>query len=203
MSLRRGSGNAAIQSSASDIDPSSVAVIPIAVIPDDSATGPIAVRMAGTTGTFGWLRRTGGDSRLPGMALASIQVSAEASAYAADGYLLEIYQQVAETTRPVATPRYARLAAFLAFVGLVTVALAVMISLPEDGAGPVIPQLCMALGAIGLLVSVAFSAQEARFVRASGPQTDADAYTTSSIYHASAGFFAVIVLISAALLFVR
>ena len=99
------------------------------------------------------------------MALASVQGSAEASAYAADGYLLEIYQQVAETTRPVATPRYARLAAFLAFVGLVTAAFAVLVSLPEDGGGPVIPQLCMALGVIGLLVAVAFSAQEARAVR--------------------------------------
>ena len=139
------------------------------------------------------------------MALASVQGSAEGSTYAADGNLLEIYQQVAETTRPVATPRYARLAAFLAFVGLVTAALAVLVSLPEDGGGPGIPQLCMGLGAIGLLVSVAFSAQEARAVRVSGLQTDPDAaaYTTSSIYHASAGFFALSVLISAALLFVR
>ena len=139
------------------------------------------------------------------MALASVQGSAEASAYAADGYLLEIYQQVAETTRPVATPRYARLAAFLAFVGLVTAAFAVLVSLPDDGGGPVIPQTCVALGAIGLLVSIAFSAQEARAVRASGLQTDPDAaaYATSSIYHASTGFFAVIVLISAALLFVH
>jgi hypothetical protein len=86
-----------------------------------------------------------------------------------------------------------------------TAALAVMVSLTEDPSGPLIPQLCMALGAIGLLVSVAFSAQEARAVRASGFQTDPDAtaYTTSSIYQASAGFFAVIVLISAALLFVH
>jgi hypothetical protein len=161
--------------------------------------------MAGTAGTFGWLRRIVGDSTLPGMTLASVQGSAEASAHAADGYLLEIYQQVAETTRPVATPRYARLAAFLAFVGLVTAALAVLVSLPEDGGGPVVSSSCMALGAIGLLVSVAFAAPEARAARASGLQTDpeAAAYATSSIYHASAGFFAVIVLISAALLFVH
>jgi hypothetical protein len=139
------------------------------------------------------------------MALASVQGSAEASAYAADGYLLEVYQQVAETTRPVATPRYARLAAFLAFVGLVIAALAVLVSLPEDRGGPMIPQSCIALGVIGLLVSVAFSAQEARAFRASGLQTDPDAaaYTTSSIYKASAGFFALIVLISAGLLLVR
>ena len=139
------------------------------------------------------------------MALASVQGSAEASAYPADGYLLETCEQVAETTRPVATPRYAHLAAFLAFVGLVTAALAVLVSLPADGGNPVIPQSCMALGAIGLLVSVTFSAQEARAVRASGLKADPDAavYTTSSIYHASTGFFGLIVLISSALLFVR
>ena len=139
------------------------------------------------------------------MALASVQGSAEASAYTADGYLLEIYQQIAETTRPVATPRHARLAAFLAFVGLLTATLAILVSLPEDRGGPVIPQLCMALGAIGLLVSVALSGHEVRARHASGLQTDPDAavYTTSSIYLASAGFFALIVLISAALLLVR
>jgi hypothetical protein len=84
-------------------------------------------------------------------------------------------------------------------------ALAVLVSLPEGGGSSVIPQSCMALGAIGLLVSVAFSAQEARAIRGSGLQTDPDAaaYTTSSIYLASAGFFAFIVLISTGLLFVR
>ena len=59
---------------------------------------------------------------MTGMALASIQGSADASANPVDAYLLEIYRQVAETTRPTATPRYARLAAFLAFVGVVTAA---------------------------------------------------------------------------------
>jgi hypothetical protein len=140
------------------------------------------------------------------MALASVQASSvEAAASTADGYLLEIYRQIAETTHPTATPHYARLAAFLAFVGLVTAALAVMISLPEDGGGPVIPQWCIALGAIGLLVSVAFSAQEVRARRESGLQDDPDAavYTTSGIYHASAGFFAFVLVISAALLLIR
>jgi hypothetical protein len=139
------------------------------------------------------------------MALASVQGSAEVSASPVDAYLLDIYRQVAESTRPTATPRSARLAAFLGFVGLATAVLAVMVSLPEDGGGPVVPQLCIGLGAIGLLVSVAFSAQEARAGRASGLEADPDAraYATSSIYHASAGFFALIVLISAALLLVR
>lgn len=140
------------------------------------------------------------------MALASVQGSSiESAVNPVDWYLLEIHQQVAETTRPTATPRYARLAAFLAFVGLVTVALAVMISLPEASSGTLIPQLCVALGAIGLGVSVAFSAQEIRARRAPGLRTHPDdaVYTTSSIYIASAGFFAFIVLISAALLLVR
>ena len=139
------------------------------------------------------------------MALASIQGTADAPAYTADGYLLDIYQQIADTTRPVATPRYARLTAFLAFVGFVTAALAVLVSLPEDGGGPVISSSCMELGVIGLLVSVAFAAQETRAVRASGLQADPDAavYTTSGIYHASAGFFAFVVAISAALLLVH
>ena len=142
---------------------------------------------------------------MPGMALASVQGSAEASASTADASLLEIYRQVAETTRPTATPRPARLAAFLAFVGFVTAALAVMVSLAEEAGGSVMPQLSMALGAIGLVVSVAFSAQEARARRAFGLQIDRDAaaYATSSIYHASAGFFAFIVAISAGLLLIR
>jgi acyl-coenzyme A synthetase/AMP-(fatty) acid ligase len=140
------------------------------------------------------------------MALASVQgSSAEAAAYTADGNLLDIYWQVAETTHPTAKLHYARLAAFLAFVGVLTAALAVMISLPEAEGGPIILQSCMALGAMGLLVSVAFSAHEVRARRASGPQPDSDAaeYTTSGIYHASAGFFAFVVVISAALLLVR
>jgi hypothetical protein len=139
------------------------------------------------------------------MALASVQGSAEASASTADAYLLEIYRQVAETSRPAATPRSARLAAFLAFVGLVTAALAVMVSFSEEAGGSVMPQVSMALGAIGLVVSVVFSAQEVRARRTLGLQIDRDAaaYTTSGIYQASAGFFAFIVVISAGLLLVR
>jgi hypothetical protein len=140
------------------------------------------------------------------MALASVQGSSvEAAAYTADGYLLDIYRQVAETTHPTTTPHYARLAAFLAFVAVVTAALAVLISLPEDGGGPIILQSCIALGAMGVLVSVAFSAHEVRAGRASGLQAGPDRamYTTSGIYHASAGFFAFVVMISAALLLVR
>jgi hypothetical protein len=139
------------------------------------------------------------------MALASVQGSAEVSAYAADGYLLEIYRQVAETTRPTATPRYAPLAAFLAFVGLVTATLAVLVSLPEDSSGPLIPALCMALGSIGLVVSVAFYALEIRARRGFdiGIDSDGAADATSSIYLASIGFFAFTIAMAAALILIR
>ena len=138
------------------------------------------------------------------MALASVQGSAEASANSVDAYLLEIYRQVAETTRPTATPRYARLAGFLAFVGFVTAALAVMVSLPDPN-GPLIPTLCMTLGAIGLVVSVAFYALELRAGRTFDIATDSDTAsdTTSSIYLASTGFFAFTIVMASALLLVR
>ena len=162
--------------------------------------------MAGTTGTFGWLRHAATLSTMAHMALASVQGSAaEASTGPVDAYLLEIYRQVAESTRPVASPRYARLAAFLAFVGVVTAALAVLVALPEDSSGPLVPASCMALGAIGVAVSVAVYALEIRGRRDLGVETDSDAavYTTSSIYLASIGFFAFTIAISAALLLIR
>ena len=160
--------------------------------------------MAGTTGTFGWLRSVSGLPTMPDMVLASVQGSPEVSAYAADGYLLEIYRQVAETTPPTATPRYARLAAFLAFVGLVTATLAVMVSLPEGSSSPLIPTLCIVLGAIGLVVSVAFYALEIRARRAFEITVDPDAAdTTSSIYLASTGFFTFTIAMAGALILIR
>lgn len=162
--------------------------------------------MAGITGTFGWLRHASGLSTMAHMALASVQPSAaEASTGPVDGYLLDIYRQVAESTRPAATPRYARLAAFLAFVGVVTAALAVMVALPEDSSGPLVLALCMALGAIGVAVSIGVYALEIRGRHASDVETDSDAaaYTCASIYLASTGFFAFTIAISAALLLIR
>ncbi len=161
--------------------------------------------MAGTTGTFGWLRAATRLWTMPDMALASIQGSADTSANPVDAYLLEIYRQVAETTRPTATPRYARLAAFLTFVGVVTAALAVMVALPEDADGPVITGALIALGVIGLLVSVAFYAMDLRTGRDLGARTasDAAADTTSSIYLASAGFFVFTISMASALLLVH
>jgi hypothetical protein len=140
------------------------------------------------------------------MALASVQGSAaEASTSPVDAYLLEIYRQVDESTRPTAAPRYARLAAFLAFVGLVTTAFAALVSLPDDGGGLVIPELCLALAATGLLVSAAFLVLEIRADRAFDRRAVAlaGADATASIYLASTGFFAVTFAIAVALLVVR
>jgi hypothetical protein len=140
------------------------------------------------------------------MALASVQGSAvESSTSPADGYLLEIYRQVAESTRPTASPGYGRLAAFLAFVSLVTTALAVLISLPDDTGGQTIPQMCLALTVTGLVVSAGFTTVEIRARRALDGQTtnDAGADATSSIYLASTGFFAFTVVIALALTLVR
>jgi hypothetical protein len=139
---------------------------------------------------------------MPDMALATIQGS---SADPVDAYLLEIYRQAAETTHPAATPRYARLAAFLAFVGVMTAALAVMVAVPEDAGGPVIMSARIGLGVIGLLISLAFYATDMRARGALDVRAAADAATdtTSSIYLASAGFFVFAIVMASALLLVR
>jgi hypothetical protein len=161
--------------------------------------------MASTTGTFGWLRGAARLRTMPDMALASIQGSVDTAANPVDAYLLEIYRQVAETTRPTATPRYARLATFLAFVGVMTAALAVLVAVPEDAGGPVITGARIGLGVIGLLVSLAFYATDMRPRGAIHIRATADAATdtTSSIYLASAGFFVFAIAMASALLLVR
>ena len=78
-----------------------------------------------------------------------------------------------------------------AFVGLVTAALAVLFSLPEVGGGPLVPRRAWRSGSSGSWFrSRSLRRKPGR--RASGLQTDLDAaaYTTSSIYQASVGFFA-------------
>jgi hypothetical protein len=139
---------------------------------------------------------------MPDMALATIQGS---SADPVDAYLLEIYRQAAETTRPAATPRYARLAAFLAFVGVVTAALTIMVALPDDAVSPAIAGARIGFGVFGLAVSVAFYAVDIRSRHALDVRTalDAAADTTSSIYLASAGFFVFTIAMASALLLVR
>jgi hypothetical protein len=139
------------------------------------------------------------------MALASVQGTAEASTNPVDAYLLEIHRQVAESTRPTAAPRSAQLVAFLSFVGLITTALAALVSLPDDGAGPVVPELCVALAMTGLMVSAAFLALENRARRALDRHAIAlaGADATSSIYLASTGFFVFTAAIALGLLVVR
>jgi hypothetical protein len=138
------------------------------------------------------------------MALASVQGSAEVSAYAADGYLLEIYQQVAETTRPVATPRYARLAGFLAFVGVVTAFWPCF----HGPSGTVTLLFTDVEGSTLLVQALGAGYQYAldghrRHESGRSARTEALADTAASIYLASIGFFAFAVAIGTALLLLR
>jgi len=137
------------------------------------------------------------------MALASVPGSpAEGSTSPVDAYLLEVYRQAAENTRLAADPRFSSIGAFLAFVGLVTAVLAMLFAVPEGDSGPLVPSVCMTLGVIGLVVSIAFYALEVH--RGHGPgraaRIDAPVYAASSIYQASIGFFGFAVIIGTALL---
>ena len=140
------------------------------------------------------------------MALASIPAApADGSASPVDAYLLEVYRQAAETARPSTQSRLASVGAFLTIVGLLTVALIVLFSVLDGSSGPLRAGACIALGAIGLVVSTAFYAQELRRHRAAGRDDgfDGQVYATSSIYQASIGFFAFAIVIATALLLVR
>jgi len=137
------------------------------------------------------------------MALASLPGSpADGSTGPVDANLLEVYRQAAENTRLSADPRFSSIGAFLAFVGLVTAALAVLFSVPEGDSGPLVPAVCMTLGIIGLIVSIAFYALEVHRQRGSvrAARVDAPMYAASSIYQASIGFFGFAVVIGTALL---
>ena len=140
------------------------------------------------------------------MALASIPASpADGSASPVDAYLLEVYRQAAETSRPSTHSRLASVGAFLTIVSLLTVALVVLFSVLDGSSGPLRAGASIALGVIGLLVSTAFYAQELRRHHASGRDDGLDGatYATSSIYQASIGFFGFAVVIATALLLVR
>jgi hypothetical protein len=140
------------------------------------------------------------------MALASIPATpTDGSTSSVDAYLLEVYRQAAETTRPSADPRFSSIVAFLTFVGLLIAALAVLFSVPEGSSSPLMPAVCVVLGVIGLVVSMAFYALEVRRQQASGggARFDGPTYATSSIYQASIGFFGFAVVIGTALLLVR
>ena len=79
-----------------------------------------------------------------------------------DEYLLEVYRQAGENARMYATSRFSNLSAFLTYVSLLTAALAVLLSGLASSTGPLIPAACIALGVMGLLVSVLFYALEVR-----------------------------------------
>ncbi len=140
------------------------------------------------------------------MALASIPGSpTDGSTSPVDAYLLEVYRQAAESARPTTDPRFTSIGAFLTFVGLLTAALAVVFSVPEGSSGSLVPAVCVALGIIGLVVSIGFYGLDARRHQAVARETgfDGPAYATSSIYQASIGFFGFAVVIGTALLLLR
>ncbi len=140
------------------------------------------------------------------MALASIPASpADGSASPVDAYLLEMYRQADETSRPFAHPRLASVGAFLTIVSLLTVALVILFSVLDGSSGSLRAGASIALGALGLVISTAFYAQELRRHHPSGRDAglDGPAYATSSLYQASIGFFGFAVVIATALLLVR
>ena len=141
------------------------------------------------------------------MALASIPgTTTDGATSPVDAYLLEMYRQAAETTRPSEGARASSIGAFLAFVGLVTAVLAVLFAVPEGESGPLVPAACMTLGVIGLAVSIAFYAldgQPAARVEPGRPASMRPTDTAASIYLASIGFFGFAVAIGTALLLLR
>ena len=155
---------------------------------DDSATGPIAVRMAGTDGYVRVASTASAGSR-QFQAWRSHRSRDLAEAVGLRGRRHTCSRSTGRSPRPRVRsrlPRYARLAAFLAFVGLVTAALAVMVSLPEGWRRPASSRnRAWRSGRSGSWSRSRSTALEARAGRASGLQTDPDAavYTTSSIYH--------------------
>jgi hypothetical protein len=138
------------------------------------------------------------------MALASIPATpTEGSTSPMDAYLLDVYRQAAESARP--SGRFSSPGAFLTIVGLLTAALVVLFSVLEGSSDAIRPAACVALGAIGLVVSTAFYVMDLHRRHASREEAPFDQaiYATSSIYQASIAFFGFAVAISAALLLVR
>lgn len=150
------------------------------------------------------MRRQALDNRR--MALASIPAPAtDGSASPVDAYLLEVYRQAAESARPTADSRFSGLGAFLTFVSLLTATLAVLSWDSEGSSGPLVPAVSMALGVIGVIVSIVFYALDVHRQRALGREGrfDGSTYATSSIYQASIGFFGLAIVITVALFLVR
>jgi hypothetical protein len=87
---------------------------------------------------------------------------APAEPHAVDEYLLEVYRQTCDNSRMYATSRFSNLSAFLTYVSLLTAGLAVLLSGLGDATGPLIPMAALAIGFMGLVVSVLFFALEIR-----------------------------------------
>jgi hypothetical protein len=140
------------------------------------------------------------------MTLASIPSPAtDGSSSPMDAYLLEAYREAAESARPSTHARFVHLTAFLAIVSLLTATLAVLFSVLDGTSGPIRPVACMAVGVIGLVVSLVFYAMELRRSRDLDPAATLDVPTdaTAGIYQASIGFFGFVVAIATALLLVH
>jgi hypothetical protein len=140
------------------------------------------------------------------MALASNPAaSTESSIIQIDAYLLDIYQQAAETSRPGAAARIVSLGWFLGFAGLMTTALAVLFNLADGSSGPSIGGSALVLGVLGLVVSVTFHVLEARRQESVQrlPTVVHTSDAASSLYLAAIGFFTFTIVIAAALLLLR
>jgi hypothetical protein len=126
--------------------------------------------------------------------------TSDSATQAIDAYLLEIQRQAAESTRPSTMI----LGAFLAFVGVMTIGLVALFSIPEGSSGP-FAAVRVGLGVVGLAVSVALLVVELDRDRqiGRGDRPGASDGAVSSIYLASSGFFAFAIVIAGALLLLR
>ena len=126
--------------------------------------------------------------------------TSDSATHPMDAYLLEIQRQAAESTRPSTVI----LSAFLAFVGLMTIGLVALFSIPEGSSGP-FAAVRVGLGVVGLAVSVSLLAVELDRDRAIGrkDRSGGSDGAVSSIYLASSGFFAFAIVIAGALLLLR
>ena len=140
------------------------------------------------------------------MALASNPgASIDTSISPIDAYLFDAYEMAAEADRPSVLARFLSLGSFLGFAALMTTALAMLFNVADGSSGPSISSWALALGVVGLVVSVTFFVVEARR-QESLPRLPTVVHTTdavSSLYLASIGFFTFTISISAALLLLR
>jgi hypothetical protein len=140
------------------------------------------------------------------MALASNPAaSTDGSTSQIEAYLLDVYQQAAETAGPSGRGRFISLGSFLGFAGLMTAALAVLFTVADGSSGPSIAGVALVLGIVGIGVSATFYAVESRRSEAVGrlPAMIDMSDAASSFYLAAIGFFGFTSMISGALLLIR